>query len=181
MTNFLTPEAKEFFWGQGPWVNEPDYEEFEIDSVKCSIERMGTNLPFKFEDYLQVFQELKKENPEHPLVKNNFHFGGHLCGYVQLPKDHPWEKIDCDEIPAEIHGGITYRERTKGRFCIGFDCAHSYDLIPSQKAWKKIYGEEYKLKIPYFPVGEESYKTWDFVKKEVIKLVEQVKKSATTP
>lgn len=185
MTEFfpiqITPKAKKFFWGQGPWVNESDYEEFEIDSVKCSIERVGRYLSFEFEDYLELFEELEKENPEHTLVKNPPHFGGHLCGYVQLPEGHPWEEIDCEDIPVDIHGGITFHERIKDRIWVGFDCANSHDIIPSGKTWDKVFSEKWEPKIPNSPIWNKSYKTWDFVKKEVIKLVEQVKKSATTP
>lgn len=50
-----------------------------------------------------------------------------INGYVTLPPDHPW--LDDDtypddwRIPADVHGGITYREGST----IGFDTAHAGD------------------------------------------------------
>jgi hypothetical protein len=36
------------------------------------------------------------------------HESGHLCGYIGLPKAHPWHGKDYDDIDAEVHGGLTY-------------------------------------------------------------------------
>jgi hypothetical protein len=47
-------------------------------------------------------------------------------GYVQIPKNHPWRKInDYNEIPAEIHGGITFMDN---HGWIGFDTGHYRDI-----------------------------------------------------
>lgn len=44
-----------------------------------------------------------------------------INGYVELPDGHPWLTYDdLWEIPAEVHGRITY---TRGRI-IGFDTNH---------------------------------------------------------
>ena len=32
----------------------------------------------------------------------------HLCGYLGVPKDHPWYGKDYDEVDVEVHGGLTY-------------------------------------------------------------------------
>lgn len=45
-------------------------------------------------------------------------------GYVQLPTGHPWAHLGYDDMPVEVHGGLTYAE---GRW-IGFDTAHSGDV-----------------------------------------------------
>jgi hypothetical protein len=62
----------------------------------------------------------------------------HVCGYVKLPEGHPWLGLeDLWDIPARVHGGISYvREGW-----IGFDTAHGYDIWPSLitgpiPAWK---------------------------------------------
>lgn len=60
---------------------------------------------------------------------------GHLCGYVAIP----WEsKLHGRHIPEieekydiHTHGGITYGEIEEDEnYWLGFDCAHSWDLIP---------------------------------------------------
>jgi hypothetical protein len=52
-------------------------------------------------------------------------------GYVAIPKDHPWFGLEYEEIPCDVHGGLTF-----GRPCnifdseywmIGFDTAHYQD------------------------------------------------------
>lgn len=44
-------------------------------------------------------------------------------GYVQLPTGHPWQGLGYDEMPVEVHGGLTFQS---GRW-IGFDTAHAGD------------------------------------------------------
>lgn len=61
---------------------------------------------------------------------------GHLCGYVVIPKSHPWHGKDYDEIDdkVQVHGGITYGQFEKdygNEYRIGFDCAHLGDLVPT--------------------------------------------------
>lgn len=72
----------------------------------------------------------------------------HLCGYVDVPSDHPWYGKDYSNetnIPLsakagstnflieeliEVHGGITYADlnlETNDGWCFGFDCAHAGD------------------------------------------------------
>lgn len=54
---------------------------------------------------------------------------GFRCGYVRLPPGHPWYGLDRAEIPAEVHGSVTFTERSiRGNYWIGFDMAHARDL-----------------------------------------------------
>jgi len=50
-------------------------------------------------------------------------------GYVGLPKRHPWFEIDYDNIPVNVHGGLTYSDLDKesGLWLIGFDTGHYED------------------------------------------------------
>lgn len=48
-------------------------------------------------------------------------------GYVSLPVGHPWMRLHYDNIPVDVHGGLTFKERIKGVTWIGFDTAHAYD------------------------------------------------------
>jgi hypothetical protein len=65
--------------------------------------------------------------------------GGHLCGYVGVPKNHPAYGVSyTHEIfeHIDVHGGLTYGDegdgefRPEGTYWFGFDCAHSGDLSP---------------------------------------------------
>jgi hypothetical protein len=46
-------------------------------------------------------------------------------GYCQLPEGSPWLRLHYDDIPVEVHGGLTYGPDEK-RF-VGFDTAHAWD------------------------------------------------------
>jgi hypothetical protein len=68
---------------------------------------------------------------------------GHLCGYVKVPKDHPYFGKEYDLMNIDCHGGLTYASHHDGKpdirikndyekyyskgFWIGFDYAHAGD------------------------------------------------------
>lgn len=58
---------------------------------------------------------------------------GHRCGYICVPKSHPWYGRDYNDIlSAEVHGGLTFSERRLGSqrsqgWWLGFDTAHAFD------------------------------------------------------
>lgn len=66
-----------------------------------------------------------------------------FCGYVRVPKDHPWYEIDysgrhphcCEASPESlitVHGGLTYSGRLSVEpegWWFGFDCAHLGDYV----------------------------------------------------
>lgn len=59
---------------------------------------------------------------------------GHLCGYVGLPRTHPFA-CDYEGVPdIEVHGGLTFAgersETKKNLYWLGFDCSHFFDLTP---------------------------------------------------
>jgi hypothetical protein len=57
------------------------------------------------------------------------------CGYVRIPAGHPWHGKGYDDVPADVHGGLTFAEADtdcgKGgednAWWLGFDCAHAGD------------------------------------------------------
>lgn len=61
---------------------------------------------------------------------------GHWCGYVALPNGHRLFGKGYDDIDVSVHGGLTYAEdraprmEVDGKWWVGFDCAHSGDLVP---------------------------------------------------
>lgn len=50
-----------------------------------------------------------------------------LCGYVKVPTGHPCEPLWYDDIPVDVHGGITFRCKVKDGSWFGFDCGHFGD------------------------------------------------------
>ena len=72
------------------------------------------------------------------------------CGYVKIPKELPinFDFDSGDYFPVDCHGGITFQSVEDDCYIIGFDCAHSGDLIPSMNFIKKsdFYNETYKDK-----------------------------------
>jgi hypothetical protein len=101
---------------------------------------------------------------------------GALCGYVGVPESSPHFKKDCDEVKADVHGGLTFADVCSGTnengrgichpehgaanevvWWLGFDCAHLGDRCPS---YDSGYGG--------------TYKSFDYVKHEVESLAAQL-------
>jgi len=90
-----------------------------------------------------------------------------LCGYVAVPIGHKVRGMtyqDAEEVGVHAHGGLTFGDKMDGRKWFGFDCAHSGDLVPAFHMLRVIEGSDYPR------VVEETYRTFDWVKKETAKL-----------
>jgi len=108
---------------------------------------------------------------------------GALCGYVGVSDQHPWHgrEYSDDVVSADVHGGLTFSRACahttdeSKHIChvpgpgepdnvwwFGFDCAHSGDLCPEHE---RRYG---------MPMGYETYKSFNYVKREVTKLARQL-------
>lgn len=90
---------------------------------------------------------------------------GHWCGYINLPRSHPWYGKDYDSINAIVHGGLTYGRDSLPRhdeietdWVIGFDCAHWDDLIPM---------------LAFRGIRHGVYRTIKYVTNEIKGLIEQ--------
>lgn len=114
---------------------------------------------------------------------------GALCGYVGVPKDHPWFGKDYEQVEPypEVHGSLTFANRcveTKtddghgichvpqpGRsdevWWLGFDCAHLYDIAPRH---------DFKYGGPI--ESQASYKDMRYVVGEVEQLAKQAAAAA---
>lgn len=113
-----------------PWETEPNFLEFVDESTG-------------YRCFIQRHPELK-----------------HLCGYVELPKEHKLygkDNMDNEEIFNEIdvHGGVTYTGEIRFKqqdytidYVVGFDCAHAGDyspyFLPFLGMNKRIANETYK-------------------------------------
>jgi hypothetical protein len=107
----------------------------------------------------------------------------HWCGYVGLHAAHPSHGKGYDDIEADVHGGLTYAEANApnclpdGLWWVGFDCAHSGDLIPGIDRAGAI--DSFVLAMGNLvaddPSGERDvYRTAEWVEAEVNKLADQL-------
>jgi len=108
---------------------------------------------------------------------------GHRCGYVGLPKGHKYYGEDYDNVPVDVHGGLTYAGGYNNypvvdndRSWIGFDCAHCFDRkdlelvkeLNDEKTYKILTDMETR-----FDTGGE-VRTTEYVENELIELVKQL-------
>lgn len=152
-------------WGAGPWQDEPD---------KLQWTDEATGLPC--------------------LIKRNTQVTGALCGYVGVSEGHQDFAKGYDDVPVEVHGGLTFADfcdksddgRDEERIChvpdpdepdhvwwLGFDCSHSGDTCPAMNARLRSYGHP-----SIDRDGWETYKPLAYVKEEVTKLAAQLKERA---
>jgi len=104
-----TVEFKMNHLGYGEWIEEPDLVEFSYKDYECMVKRV-----------------IEKE----PYTPIEHYFGGHLCGYVLVPSDHPLHHKKYEEMGIDCHFGLTFGEVSNGHW-IGFDCGHCIDFVPS--------------------------------------------------
>jgi hypothetical protein len=96
----------------------------------------------------------------------------HLCGYVGVDSDHPKFGEGEDKLDLEVHGGLTYSNtEDDGIHWFGFDCAHAGDLSPGILIHLL---ETRILTEGYLNLRDETYRTWDYVKTETLRLAEQL-------
>jgi hypothetical protein len=105
----------------------------------------------------------------YPCIIHRVDHHGALCGYVGVPKGHPYFGLHYNDInDVDVHGGLSYSAECFGDIChknadgsepderwwLGFDCAHSFDLIPEMS---KLFGLECTYRdIPYVTKELES-------------------------
>jgi hypothetical protein len=154
-----TSEKKLQWWGYGEWVEEADKIRWEYRGIECLITRTFLH-----------------ESAEYDLA-----FGGHLCGYISLPLDHPWASKEWDDIDCDVHGGITFSQESDGWRQIGFDCAHFRDLVPSMHLVDRENRADFSAKHPgaaalrdlFREMSPDTYKNVAFVIKQCESLVDQ--------
>jgi hypothetical protein len=131
-TNY-TKEEKIASWGEGEWVNEPDFIEFSHLGYTCRITRATAR---------ETDGSLS---------------GGYLCGYVFAPPSHPLFSSDECKTKIECHGGVTHIGEDG---IIGFDCAHATDLNPGLEAFRAQHPrlrEYYEKHFGCLPTGSSAF------------------------
>jgi len=146
--------------GDGEWIEEPDVVTFEHCGFRCLINRIW-----------------KRKLPD-----TTHFFGGHLCGYVEIPKTHPFFEKNCS-FNLDIHGGITFSEGDEKTWLLGFFCCHLGDIIPTNEKFRNINDKLKELevilpiseKLKNSPIFNPIYRNIDFVIEECKKLAEACK------
>lgn len=157
--NIYTSDQKLKWWGYGEWVEEVDELFFTYKDYECKVLRIVHKEPFS---------------------KQEHYFGGHLCGYVKIPGDHPChskdlQNFDCD-AQLDCHGGVTFHQDS----WVGFNCAHSGDYVPSVEYLKKTARniKEMYVKIPEqlkkYSIFNPTYKNIQFCIQECKSVVDQL-------
>jgi hypothetical protein len=173
-------EQKLFWWGGGEWVDECDLASFFHEDFECLIIR--TALPDGLRrDTKDEALAYRAEYKTDMLPWRFFHMhGGNLCGYVKIPKDHPWHGKDpFEQIECEVHGGLTFGDEKEGNYWIGFDCAHIGDLVPSMKMLEVNNDEHHlemmalKARFPKSSLFDNVYRNFNYVKSQVESLAKQ--------
>ena len=114
------------------------------------------------------------------LIRRNY--SGVWCGYVIVPPGHPIfarspasdDDVYHDDLTTgcpvwlDVHGGVTFDGRLECKaagvrgHAVGFDCAHSRDVVP-------LYAGDY-----YFGGASGEYRTADFAVEQVTSLAKQI-------
>lgn len=168
-----TSDHKLKWWGYGEWVEECDEFSFEHEGFIC----LGYRIFDK--DWLQIPLDILLPD------RTTGPFGGHWCGYVIIPEEHPYFEKTIEYFDLDIHGGITFANFMDDKeFMIGFDCAHFNDIVPSMisinECAKKLRPEWLKetiekLKMDKHPLFSPTYKNENFVIQKCKSLAEQCK------
>jgi hypothetical protein len=123
------------------------------------------------------------------IIRNELGRKGALCGYVGVPKGHPWHGKDHDDIDADVHGGLTFAAACGGKIChdekietvanadvwwLGFDCAHAGDFVPGLAQLKQLLDP---LAGPRF-FKNTTYKNFAYVEAECRSLAAQAKRAS---
>jgi hypothetical protein len=130
----------------GEWSHEPDRLDFWASGFPCAIRRGNV---------------------------------GALCGYVGVRDDHPWV-CDPDSMDVSCHGGVTFQDKANDHMepmpvddltWIGFDCAHSLDLVPAMIStrthWRGFFGS----------LNRNRYRNLRWVKNECQDLARQAQRA----
>ena len=125
------------------------------DNALLDVRYMGID----YDDIMKAYLSLDMQPPVViiPNTWNTFSDTGWGNGYVRIPEGHEYYGKNYDDIPVNVHGGLTFGDHVFGKdkyfsdgYWVGFDTAHYGDnrhLWPMDKVldetihlFKEIYG-----------------------------------------
>ncbi len=168
------------FYVRGEWEDEPDSEEFVHAELPCLVVRTDMG-------HLCGYVGVPKGHPAYPpktrdanetMRKGLRDFRDESKWAIEPRPDAKERIIDVsyEDLDVDVHGGLTfgdmgddYMGRRKGFKWLGFDCAHGFDFIPATNADVARINAKFPLSR-----NMEKYRNWEYVKREVIHLAEQL-------
>lgn len=125
------------------------------DEALLDVKYMGID----YNDILKAYLSLDMSPPVVivPNTWNTFSDTGWGNGYVRIPEGHPYYEKTYDDIPVNVHGGLTFGDHVFGKdkyfsdgYWVGFDTSHYGDdrqrwpmdkvLDETIHLFKEIYG-----------------------------------------
>jgi len=154
---YSAQEKLEWF-DNGEWVNELDEIIFTYKGYTCEVKRICMR---------------------EPSVIDLPMFGGYLCGYVHILKEDIAYEMDYNDLSIDCHCGLTFSDKNPeiNTWMIGFDCAHSRDLVPSLEKILKCIINRKELNRSLeekYPFLKKTYKNLSFVIEECKSIVDQL-------
>lgn len=118
-------------------------------------------------------KQFKHKGYECLIIRTSPEHMGHLCGYIQIPKDHKLYDLDYYEIEEiydyelPAHGGLTFAGELQNQqgYWMGFDCAHLGDFLP--------------MSPNVIPHQWETYKDMKFVENNIKEIIDFLKEEPT--
>lgn len=125
------------------------------DEALLDVKYMGID----YDDIIEAYLSLDMKPPVViiPNTRNTFSDTGWGNGYVRIPEGHEYYEKTYDDIPVNVHGGLTFGDHVFGKdkyfsdgYWVGFDTAHYGDdrqkwpvdrvLEETIHLFKEIYG-----------------------------------------
>lgn len=125
------------------------------DEALLDVRYMGID----YDDIMKAYLSLDMKPPVViiPNTRNTFTDTGWGNGYVRIPEGHEYYEKTYDDIPVNVHGGLTFGDHVFGKdkyfsdgYWVGFDTAHYGDdrqrwpmdkvLDETIHLFKEIYG-----------------------------------------
>lgn len=131
-----------------------------LEELLALVEKEGNHYEWQYKGYNCEITRCIHKSTHDPNKK----MAGHWCGYVILPKGHPYRLKDYQNMNVSVHGGLSYQDK-EGR--IGFDCGHLGDVEPFDLANNEIQDPEIIL-------NTNNYWTKEEVIREVERMVDQL-------
>ena len=142
-------DALKHEWGEGPWNNEPDREDFRAHGLPCFVQRNNLGA---WCGYVGV-------PPGHPMHGKDYNATNDLDVHGGVTYSAACAHSIC-HIPEPGEPDAVW--------WFGFDCAHAFDVVPGLNRWRPPEREQFGS------IVGEHYRDLGFVRAETERLAAQV-------